>query len=307
MSEIYDVAMVGAGPSALAAAIYTTREDLATVLIEKGVIGGMIATADKVDNYPGFPDGIAGLDLAADFQAQAERFGAEIRLGEVLKIERAEDLIKLTTDDGEISARAVLIATGAGYKHIGIGGENEFAHYCATCDGAFFKGKKLACIGGGNSAVQETLYLTKFASHIELLVRSHIKASAVLQDELKKAVEAEKITLRENWTPDEIVADGGQTIGLRGHLTDSGAAQKVDCDGVFVFAGLKPNTDWLKNSVVELTGRGLIKTDENLMTKLAGVFAAGDCRDGATMQVAAAIGDGATAALKIREYLTRNK
>src|SRR3989338_9790321 len=203
--------MIGAGPASLSAAVYTTREDLDTVLIEKGVIGGLAAVTDWVDNYPGFPKGLAGLDLANALQAQAERFGAKIELGEVSKISKDGDNIKLATTDGDVLAKAVLIATGSDYKKIGVPGEQEYyargVHYCATCDGAFYRDKNIACVGGGNSAVQESLFLMRFASHIDMLVRSTLKASDVLIKELEK--HKDKITVHLNTTTNEIVGQSG--------------------------------------------------------------------------------------------------
>lgn len=198
--KIHDVVMIGAGPASLSAAIYTTREDLDTVLFEKGVIGGLAATTDLIDNYPGFADGVAGLELADSLQKQAERFGADIRLGEVLKIEDKGEYRQLDTTDGPVKTKAVLIATGSDYKKIGVPGEAEYyargVHYCATCDGAFFRDKRLVVVGGGNSAVQEALFLTRFASHIDLLVRSTIKASDVLIHELEKTTKLLSISIR---------------------------------------------------------------------------------------------------------------
>lgn len=302
-SELHDVVMIGAGPSALAAAVYTTREDIDTVLYEKGVIGGLAAITDWVDNYPGFTDGIAGLDLAQQLQGQAERFGADIRLGEVSKIEDKGDHKVLTTTDGEMRAKAVLIATGSDYKKLGIPGEQEYygrgVHYCATCDGAFYRDRRLVVIGGGNSAVQEAIFLTKFATHIDLLVRSTVRASEVLQHELAK--NADKITVHTGVTTDEIVAEDNKVVKVVG--MKDGEKQEFETDGVFVFIGLEPNTGFLKDTPIELDEVGLIKTDANLQTNMKGVFAAGDVRSGATMQIASAVGEGATAALKMREYL----
>lgn len=207
----YDLAIVGAGPAALSAAIYTTREDITTVLIERGVVGGLAAVTDKIDNYPGFQNGIEGLTLAENLRQQAERFGAEIRLGEVSDITMEDGVKRLTTTDGDIRAKAVLIATGSDYKKLGVPGEKEFyargVHYCATCDGAFYRDKRLVVVGGGNSAVQEALFLTRFATHIDLLVRSTVKASEVLQRDLEKAVAAGKITVHLGITTDEIIGE----------------------------------------------------------------------------------------------------
>lgn len=304
--EVHDVVMIGAGPAALTAAIYTTREDIDTVLYEKGVIGGLAAITDWVDNYPGFPKGIAGLDLADGLRLQAERFGADIRLGEVMSIENDGDLVRLDTTDGDVYARAVLIATGSDYKKINVPGEKEYyargVHYCATCDGAFYRDKRLVVVGGGNSAIQEAMFLTRFASHIDLLVRAdHMRASDVLQRELDS--HKDKITVHLNTTTDEIIGSGAHVTSVRGTDKTTGKKVEIETDGVFVFVGLLPNTGFLKNSAIELDERGLIKTDLRLATSMKGVFAAGDVRSGATMQIASATGEGATAALMIREYL----
>lgn len=306
--EEHDVIMIGAGPSALAAAVYTTREDIGTVLLEKGVVGGLAAITDQVDNYPGFEEGITGLELAEKLEKQAERFGADIRYGEVSEIvTHTEDhtvLVK-TIDDTTYKAKAVLLATGSDYKKIGVPGEEEYygrgVHYCATCDGAFYRDKKLVVVGGGNSAVQEALFLTRFTTHIDLLVRSSIKASEVLQHELQKFVDEGKITVHLNTTTDEIIGEDNKVVKVT--ATKDGKAVAFETDGVFVFVGLLPNTAFLKSSEVKLDEIGFILTDQNLMTSIPGVFASGDVRSGATMQIASAVGEGATAALKIREYL----
>lgn len=306
--EQHDVIMIGAGPSALAAAVYTTREDIGTVLLEKGVVGGLAAITDQVDNYPGFEEGITGLELAEKLEKQAERFGADIRYGEVSEITTHSDdhtvLVK-TIDDTVYKAKAVLIATGSDYKKIGVPGEEEYygrgVHYCATCDGAFYRDKKLVVVGGGNSAIQEALFLTRFTTHIDLLVRSTIKASEVLQHELQKFVDEGKITVHLNTTTDEIVGEDNKVTKVK--ATKNGEPTEFITDGVFVFVGLLPNTGFLKNSDVKLDEVGFILTDHNLHTNMPGVFASGDVRSGATMQIASAVGEGATAALKIREYL----
>lgn len=305
--ETHDVVMIGAGPAALTAAIYTTREDIDTILFEKGVIGGLAAVTDWVDNYPGFPKGISGLDLAQGLSDQAERFGAQIRLGEVLKIEEEGKLKKLSTTDGDIFAKAVLIATGSDYKKLGIPGEKEYygrgVHYCATCDGAFYREKRLVVVGGGNSAVQEAIFLTRFATRIDLLVRGEkMRASEILQDELKN--HKDKITVHFNTTTDEILGnDEGKVVKVKGTDKVAGRTVEFDTDGVFVFIGLLPNTGFLENTSIELDDIGMIKTDATLQTNMSGVFAAGDVRSGATMQIASATGEGATAALMIRKYL----
>ncbi|MBP7858118.1 MAG: FAD-dependent oxidoreductase [Candidatus Saccharimonadales bacterium] len=303
----HTVIMVGAGPAALSAAIYTTREDIDTMLIEKGVPGGLAAVTDWVDNYPGFPEGLAGLELAGNLQKQAERFGAVIDFGEVTALHDEGEWKRLETTLGDLYARVVLVATGSDYKKLGIPGEAEYyargVHYCATCDGAFYRDKRLVVVGGGNSAVQEAMFLTRFATHIDLMVRSKLRASDVLQKELQKFVDQGKITVHLATTTDEIIGDAeGKVIQVKGTDTESGNEVKIDTDGVFVFVGLKPNSEFMGGQL-ETDEIGLIKTDENLMSSMKGVFVAGDIRSGATMQVASAVGEGATAALKIREYL----
>lgn len=308
-TNIRDVVMIGAGPSALAAAVYTTREDIDTVLYEKSVIGGLAAITDQVDNYPGFPEGIAGLTLADQFQKQAERFGAHIEFGDVASVRSEGDVKVVVVDGQDVKAKTVLIATGSDYNKIGVPGEAEYygrgVHYCATCDGAFYRDKKLVVIGGGNSAVQEAIFLTRFATHIDMLVRSDIKASEVLQHELKKYADEGKITVHLNTTTDAIIATDGKVSDVK--ATKAGEPITFHTDGVFVFVGLKPNTQFLAGSGVELDGRGLIQTDAKLMTAVPGIFASGDVRSHATMQIASAVGEGATAALSIREYLDHQK
>ncbi len=310
MEKIHDLVVVGAGPAALSAAIYTTREDIETILFERAVPGGLISTTDWVDNYPGFADGIAGLELGDAMRRQAERFGAVIELGEVMKISDEGTYRNLETTEGNVKAKVVLIATGSGYKKIGVPGEDEYyargVHYCATCDGAFYRDKRLVVVGGGNSAVQEAMFLTRFATHIDLLVRSDFRASEVLVKELLEK-HNDKITIHKNTSTDEIMAVDGKVTGVKG--TDRTANKEVEftADGVFVFVGLKPNTDFAAASGIELDTIGLIKSNEALLTSMEGVFVAGDCRSGATMQIATAVGEGATAALRIREYLEGKK
>jgi thioredoxin reductase (NADPH) len=303
--EIRDVIMIGAGPSSLAAAVYTTREDIDTLVLEKATIGGLAAITDVVDNYPGFPEGIEGLKLAEQLEKQAERFGAHIDFGDVSAIRDEGDVKVVVSDGQDLKAKTVLIATGSDYKKIGVPGEKEYygrgVHYCATCDGAFYRDKKLAVVGGGNSALQEALFLTRYATHIDLLVRSTIKASEVLQRDLQKFVDEGKVTIHLNTTTEEIIATDGRVSAV--NVIKNGEALTLDVDGIFVFVGLMPNTQFLEGSGVELDEIGLIKTNNHMETNIKGVFASGDVRSGATMQIASAVGEGATAALSIREYL----
>ncbi len=301
----HDVLIIGAGPAALSAAIYTTREEIDTVLYEKGIAGGLAATTDWIDNYPGFSKGIDGVQLASEMRAQAERFGAVLQFKEVHTIDRGSDGdITITTTTGDVvRARAVLIATGSEHKKLNIPGEDEYyargVHYCATCDGAFYKGKRVAVVGGGNSAVQEALFLTRFATHVDLLVRSEIKASEVLQ---RKLEENDAITVHKGVSPLEMLTEGETLTGITVVRAD-GTTATIPVDGVFIFIGLLPNTDFLKNSAITLDEQGFVQANERLETSVKGVFVAGDVRSGATMQIASAVGEGATAALRIREYL----
>ncbi|HEY0965526.1 MAG TPA: FAD-dependent oxidoreductase [Candidatus Saccharimonadales bacterium] len=304
-SAVHDVVMIGAGPSALAAAIYTTREDIETVLYEKAVVGGLAAITDRVDNYPGFPEGIEGMKLASELQSQAERFGAVIDFGDVSEIRDNGATKTVVVDGQDVEAKAVLIATGSEYKKIGVPGETENfgrgVHYCATCDGAFYRDKRLVVVGGGNSAVQETIFLTRFANHIDMLVRSDFRASDVLVDELQKYVDEGKVTVHKQTITDEIITQEGKVTGV--NVTKDGSQETIETDGVFVFVGLLPNTQFLENSSIRLDPMGHIMTDLKLETAMSGVFASGDVRSGATLQIASAVGEGATAALNIREYL----
>lgn len=305
----HDVIMIGAGPAALSAAIYTTREDIDTLLFEKGVPGGLAAITDWVDNYPGFPEGVQGLELAQNLQKQAERFGAAIELGEVLSIKDEGEYKLLETTSGNMRARAILIATGSDYKKIGVPGEAEYyargVHYCATCDGAFYRDKRLVVVGGGNSAVQEALFLTRFSSQIDLLVRSKLRASEVLQKELEK--NSDKITVHLETTTDEIIGEDNKVQKVIGTNQKTGEKVIFETDGVFIFVGLDPNSKFLEGTDIALDEIGLVKSDERLETTMKGVFVAGDIRSGATMQIASATGEGATAALMIREYLEGRK
>lgn len=304
--KVHDVVIVGAGPAALTAAIYTTREDIETLLFERGVPGGLAAVTDRIDNYPGFSEGIEGLKLASELQKQAERFGAVIEFGEVTDINDEGDVKRLATTDGDVFAKSVLIATGSDYKKLGIPGEQEYyargVHYCATCDGAFYRDKRLVVVGGGNSAVQEAIFLTRFASHIDLLVRSTIKASDVLQHDLQRYVDDGKITVHLGTSTDEIIGDPDNLV-TKVIGTKDGKKVEFETDGVFVFVGLDPNSQFLKDTPIKCDEIGFVMTDEHMQTSMLGVFAAGDIRSGATMQIASAAGEGATAALKLREYL----
>jgi thioredoxin reductase (NADPH) len=250
-------------------------------------------------------------ELAQGMEKQAERFGATIDFGTVTSLIRDDkkNLLKVKTEEGgTFSARSVLIATGTHYRELGIPGEKVFwgkgVHFCATCDGAFYRDKKIVVIGGGNSAIQEGIFLTRFATEIEILVRGDkLRASEVLIEELEEYIKSGKIKVHFNTKPEEIIGKDGRVLGVKS--TSAGKEKMFNCDGVFVFIGLIPNTQFLEGSDVELDEFRFVKTDQNLMTKVPGVFASGDCRSGATMQIASATGEGATAALMIRQYLDK--
>ncbi len=309
--EIRDLVIVGAGPAALSAAVYTTRERIDTVILEKGVIGGMAAVTDLIDNYPGFEEGISGLDLSDKLEKQAERFGAKVEFNEVtgLKLNPNKTKEISLVDGSKLVARSVLIATGSDYKKVGVPGEAEYVskgvHYCATCDGAFYRDKNIAVIGGGNSAIQETIFLTRFASHIDLIVRSSVKASDVLVEKINEFVAQGKITIHLTTVPLSFNGDGKMINSISLENTVSHEKKTMPIDGIFVFVGLNPNTKFLQGTNVKLDNRGFVEVDSNLETAIEGVFAAGDVRSGSTMQIASAVGEGATAALKIREYLEK--
>ena len=284
MNNVWDLVIVGAGPAALTAAVYAGREGLCTLVIEKQLIGGQVATIDRVENYPGFAEGVEGFELASQFESQARRFNAEIKFGEVQGIVKNGNNISIKVDNGDVVARA-----GRG------------VHYCATCDGALYRNKEIVTVGGANSAVQEALFLSQFAGHITMLVRSWIKADQILKDRLNEAIKAGKITLMEGWRPIEIVGDENGTSGVA--ITNDNEDRHIDCDGVFVFAGQDPNTQFLTNSEIRLADNGLIITDNDLQTSMLGVWAAGDVRLGSTKQIISAAGEGATAAIKISKFL----
>ena len=304
MKEIYDVAIIGAGPSGLTAAIYLSRAGYRTVVLEGQLIGGQVATIDRIDNYPGFAEGVTGMELASSLESQARRFGAEIKFAKVNSI-RPGQPVAIQTDAGEVAARAVLIASGAGYRHLGIPGEAEYlshgVHYCATCDGAFYCDKNIIVVGGANTAVQEVIFLSKQVKHITMLVRSHLKADQVLKEELAKLIQAGKVTLLEGWSPLEMVGDGDKLTGVK--ASDGQEERQLSCAGVFVFAGSEPSNGFIAGTKIRLDETGRIVTGEDLMTDEPNVWACGDVRSGETRQIVSAAGDGAVAAKYIGHYL----
>ena len=306
-SKIWDCLMIGAGPTALAAAVYTAREDIGTVLIEKGVVGGLAAITERVDNYPGFAHGVAGLELADQLRAQAERFGAKIEMGEVVGLRKEGGLFEISlAGEDSLRARSVLVATGSEFKRLGIDGEDEYygrgVHNCATCDGAFYRDKRIVAVGGGNSAAQESLFLTKFATSVDILIRRDAwRASDIL---VKSVVAHPKIKVHFNTRSLAIKGADGRVKSVE--VERGGKREIIETDGVFVFIGLRPVSAFLSSCGVRLDEGGFVLTDAALQTNIDGIFCAGDVRSGATMQIASAVGEGATAALSIRHFLESN-
>ena len=301
----YDVIIIGAGPSGLTAALYLTREGVEVLVIEKGSIGGQIGVTQKLDNYPGFEKGIEGAKLADRLGKQAKRFGAEIlEAQEVKGITKDGIFWDVETSDGRsYNAKAVLLTTGARYKRLNIPGEEELigshVHFCATCDGVFYKGKKVLVIGGGNSGLEDGLFLTKFADQVDIVeFLPEVKASKILQESVERN---KKMNVYVNHAVKEFTGEN--------HLDkiivedrETGETKEWDYDGVFVFIGLTPNSG-LVEDLVEINDYGFVKTDKTLMSTEEGLFASGDVRAESTKQAAAAAGEGVTAALMIRQYL----
>ena len=301
----YDLIVVGAGPAGLTAALYAAREGIDTLVIDRAGIGGQIGVTERLDNFPGFPDGITGGELADRFGRQAERFGVEILSAqEVTAIGvDAEYRFVRTADGAEYRSWAVLLALGSTYRRLGIPGEEDFigsgVHFCATCDGPFYRDEEVLVIGGGNSAGEESIFLTKFARHVTIVSRGpQLTASKAV---IEKIGEQPDIDVRYNCVPEEFKGDTRlRSVVLRD--TRTGELQEVHPSGVFVFIGLSPNTELVKG-LVDLDERGFVTTDIGLQTSIPGIFAAGDCRTGSTKQAASAAGEGAAAALSLRRYV----
>ena len=302
-----DLVIIGTGPAALTAAIYAARENLDVAVYEKTTMGGLASGIHDVENYPGFPDGISGMELIERMRKQAEKFGAEIDYGEVSDLMADGKKKVLTVDGTKVETKAVLVATGCSRNKLGVKGEDELSgkgvHYCATCDGAFYKDKRVVVIGGANSAVQEALFLTKFAREIEIVSLFDITASEILKERLEKAKKDGKIVVHVFAKTQEIMNENGRVAGVR--IEKDGKEEVIMADGVFIFVGQSPASGFLAGSGVELTDRGFVKTDAGYETSVAGIFAAGDVRDGAVKQIVCACGEGAGAAMSVREYLER--
>jgi thioredoxin reductase (NADPH) len=301
----FDVAIIGGGPAGLTAAIYSARSRRSTVVFERNLAGGQMSLTYLIENYPGFPESIAGFDLAEKMKAQAAQFGAEIR--EITAVESfvtgADGRHTITTDQGVVTARAVILAPGVEARRSGVPGEAEFigrgVSWCATCDGALYHGKQVAVIGGGDSAVEEGLFLTKFADAVHVIHRrDELRAEKIIQE---RAFANPKMRFIWDSVPKRIL---GATVveGIEYENVKTQALTTLPVDGVFIYIGQIPNTAVFKD-VVELNQLGYIVTDELLRTKRAGVFACGDARANPIKQIAAAVGEGALAAVQADRYI----
>ena len=306
--DFYDLIVVGAGPSGLTAALYAAREGLGTLLIDRSAVGGQAGITEAIDNYPGFPEGVGGAELVDRMKAQAIRFGVEVLQAQDIKSVAVDGRYRsVTTASGdEYCASAILVSPGTTYRRLNVSGEDDFIgagiHFCATCDGPFYKDKELIVVGGGNSGLQEGLFLTRFAKKVTVLeVGKRLGGSQVLQD---KVMNHPAMEVRLQTTVEEFKGEG-RLAGVVVRDLKSGQTEELHPDGVFVFIGLLPNTAFLQDTL-DLDRWGFIETSNTLETSVKGIFAAGDARQGSTKQVASATGEGATAALMIRQYLEQS-
>ena len=305
----YDLIVVGGGPAGLTAALYAAREGIETLIIERSGVGGQAAITELIENYPGFPLGIGGAKLADEMRAHSERFGVEILPAQaVTSIGAMGDYRMVSTESGdEYCSKTVLLTPGSRYRRLNVPGEEDLIgagiHFCATCDGPFYKGQDMVVVGGGNSGVEEGLFLTKFASQVTVLeVRDRLGASQILRE---KAASHPKMQVRLNTTVQEFKGNGKLSSVVTKDV-NTGVVEELRPGAVFIFIGLDPNTGFLRD-VVDLDQWGFIKTGGTLETNIEGIFAAGDARTGSTKQVASAVGEGATAALMIRHYLEKTE
>ncbi|MCC6791403.1 MAG: FAD-dependent oxidoreductase [Thermomicrobiales bacterium] len=303
--SFHDLTIVGSGPAGLTAALYAAREGISTLVIERGGIGGQAGVTERLDNFPGFPEGVTGAEFADRLRRQAIRFGVEIlQAQEVTAVERDDDYRLVRTADGsEYRSWAVLLAPGSTYRRLDVPGEEDFigagVHFCATCDGAFYRGKDVLVIGGGNSAGEEGIFLTRFADRVTIATRADkLSASQVV---IEKIAENPKIEVITNVTPAKFLGKTKlESVVLKN--TVNGELTELKPTGVFVFVGLQPNTDFVRG-LVDTDERGFIVTGGALETNVPGIFAAGDVRAGSTKQAASAAGEGAAVALAIRRYI----
>ena len=300
---ISDVIIIGGGGSGLTAALYTSRANLSTILFEKLTPGGQIAVTNEVENYPGFPEGITGPEIATRMEEQAKKYGTQVLFEEVKSLKKEGKIFHVTTASKIYQSRAIILASGASFRMLGVPMEKELTgrgvSYCATCDGAFFRGKELVVVGGGDSALQEGIFLTRFATKVTVIHRrDKLRASPILQD---RARENEKIKFIWDTVVEKILGEK-KVEGVLLKNLKTGQTQEFRTDGVFIFVGHDPNTGFL-HEFVELDGHHYVKASESLKTSVPGVFAAGEVRAGAVKQLVAACGEGCEAALAAQHYL----
>ena len=303
----YDLIIAGGGPAGLTAGLYAARSRMRVLLIEKMAPGGQAATTFHIENYPGFPDGIAGPDLAQAMETQARKFGLEVAFGEVRVLASREPFWELEYEDRKLVTKGIIIATGVESKKLGIPGEETLrgrgVSYCGTCDGPFFKGQEIGVIGGGDSAVDEALYLTRFASRVYLIHRRRsLRAEKILQE---RAFQNPKIEILWDTIVTKVLGETG-VEGLEIMDLRSKDCRTLPVSGVFFYVGLLAKTEFLKG-IVNLDEQGYVMTDDNMATSARGVFAAGDVRRKILRQVATAVGDGAVAAFAAERYIESHK
>ncbi|WP_188206673.1 thioredoxin-disulfide reductase [Alkalibacillus aidingensis] len=305
MSEdrIYDVIIAGAGPAGMTAAVYTSRANLDTLMLERGMPGGQVANTEDVENFPGF-DHILGPDLSNKMFQHAQKFGAEYAYGDIKEIKDGKEYKTVLAGDKEYKARAVIVTTGAQYKKLGIPGEEELGgrgvSYCAVCDGAFFKDKNLFVVGGGDSAIEEGVYLTRFARKVTIVHRrDELRAQKILQ---QRAFDNEKIDFYWNTEMKEIKGKDGKVGSAVLYNNETGEEREEEIDGVFIYIGMLPLNEPIKNLGIT-NEEGYVPTNENMETSVPGIFAAGDIRDKELRQIVTATGDGSIAAQSAQHYI----
>jgi thioredoxin reductase (NADPH) len=295
----YEIAVIGAGPAGMTAALYAGRSRVKTIVLERGAIGGQLWNTADIDDYPGLSMQ-TGPEVAQKFEEHARKFGAEFEFGTVTKISKKDDGFLIETDEGdEYTATAVVVTVGGEARKLGVPGEQEFAgagvSYCAVCDGAFFQDKTIAVVGGGDSAVEEGAFLTRYGSKVYLIHRrDEFRASPLLVEHFDATGKTEKIL---NSEVEEIVGEGGKVSGLRVKNNETGETQTLEVDAVFPFVGFTPHSDIFEAGLIDVDEGGHIKTDDKMETKTPGLFAAGDVRSQYVRQITNAVGDATTAAL----------
>ncbi|MEC7913649.1 MAG: FAD-dependent oxidoreductase [Chloroflexota bacterium] len=303
----YDVIIIGGGTAGFSAGMYSSRLGMKTLLVERLIPGGQIINVERIEDYPGLPDGISGADFSSKVQEQAIVSGTEFAMSEVMGIRKSGHEWIVDTYEGEKISKSIIVAGGSTLKKLNVPGENELVgagvSYCATCDGAFFIDQRVCVVGGGDSALQEAITLTGFASKVDVFCRSScLHAQQTLQDQITGH---EKIQVHLNVEVQEIHGEG-VVDGISLLKTLSGESTRVNLDGVFIFVGLTPSTDYLRN-LLETDESGHIKTDINLQTSEKGIFAAGDIRANSASQLISSAGDGATAAINAKKYISKGK